>query len=106
MSVSTIRMYQTYNSQYARPDDESSYSAPMPIDTFLPFLKDKYDDVTGEGSFDVEINVPLESINREWLEGLAAGSTTNLNPISMISSAAMFILELKAGFNPNNYVQP
>lgn len=63
-----ICMYQTYNSQYARPDDESSYSTPMTIDTFLPFLRDKFDDVTCEGSFDVEINVPLESITREWLE--------------------------------------
>jgi len=48
----------------------------MPIDTFLPFLKDKFDDVTGEGSFDVEINVPLESITRDWLEALAGGSVT------------------------------
>jgi hypothetical protein len=70
-----IRMYQTYNSQYARPDDESSYSTPMTIDAFLPFIKAKFYEVTDVG-LDVEINVPLESITREWLEGLVGGSVT------------------------------
>ncbi len=69
-----IRIYQTYMHDVDRRDQ--LVGDPLPVDDFLPYVHHEYRTALGIEWQDMP--VAMVEITREWLEGLAVGSTTNL----------------------------
>jgi hypothetical protein len=69
-----IRIYQTYMHDVDRRDQ--LVGDPLPVDVFLPYVHHEYRTALGIEWQDMP--VAMVEITREWLEGLAVGSTTNL----------------------------